>query len=145
MSRVLGVDTGAARVGLAISDPDRRVATPLQTIPAGEGLAERIAAEAASQGCDTVVVGLPRGLAGHDTASTELARALATALERQGLRVELWDERLSTVEADRAMVASGGGARRRREQRDQVAAAIILQGWLDGAASPRPRGGRGEA
>lgn len=131
LARVLGVDVGTVRVGLALSDPARMVATPLATLPAGEDLPARLAAVAGEHACDTVVVGLPRALSGRDTASTRMARDLATRLGETGLDVELWDERLSSVEAERVLLAAGRRRTKRRTQRDQIAAAIILQGWLD--------------
>lgn len=133
--KALGVDVGEVRVGVAISDPSMLVATPLDTLTAGEDLAVRLAELARAEACDTVVVGLPRALSGRDTASTRLARAVADALEAQGLRVELWDERLSSVEAERVLLAAGRRRAQRRTERDQIAAAIILQGWLDARRS----------
>jgi putative holliday junction resolvase len=131
MSRVLGVDLGAVRVGLAKSDEARTVATPLDTLAGGGDLVPRLAERARSEGCDTVVVGLPKALSGHDTDSTRAARAVADGLRTAGLAVELWDERLSSAEAERALLGAGRRRARRREERDRVAAAIILQGWLD--------------
>lgn len=128
---VLGVDPGSVRIGLAVSDPDGLVATPAGTLPGGDGAADRIAAEAAARGCATVVVGLPRALSGRDTAATRQARDLAAALQARGLTVALWDERLTSVEADRMLVAAGRNGRQRRTERDRVAAALLLQGWLD--------------
>ncbi len=139
MNRVLGVDVGTVRVGIAKSDPDRLVATPLETLDAGDAeaddwharLAARIAEVAGRESCATVVVGLPRGMSGRDTASTRTARALARELEQAGHEVELWDERLSSAEAERVLLASGARRDARRADRDRVAATLILQGWLD--------------
>ncbi len=149
---MLGVDVGTARVGLAVSDPDGLVATPLTTLtidaprdrdtglprdPAtwGRAVAVRVASAAAEHACDAVVVGLPRALSGRETASSDLARRVVRELEEQGAAVEVWDERLSSVEADRVLRAASGGRGSRRRgrdgQRDRTAAAIILQGWLD--------------
>lgn len=137
--RALGVDIGTVRVGLALSDPGKAVASPLDTIDAGDVgdvawtdmLAGRLAAVAMQQSCDTVVVGLPKALSGRDTASTTTARAVAAALQRFDLEVVLWDERLSSVEAERILLSAGRRRRQRRDERDRVAAAIVLQGWLD--------------
>lgn len=136
--RVLGVDVGTVRVGLAVSDPDRRLATPLDTLEVrsdAEGtleiLADRLAAVAGAEDCQTVVIGLPRSLSGRDTASTKLARRVAQALRERRVAVELWDERFSTVEAERVLVGAGLRREQRRAARDRVAATIILQGWLD--------------
>lgn len=119
------------RVGLALSDPERLIASPWRSVPAGDDLAVRLAGLAAEQGCHTVVVGLPKSLSGRDTASTTMARDVAAALAGQGLDVQLWDERLSSAEAERVLLAAGRRRERRRDERDRVAAAIILQGWLD--------------
>lgn len=137
--RALGVDVGTVRVGLAVSDPQGIVATPLETMDAGdagEDLADRIQGVAQSYGCDTVVVGLPRGMHGRDTASTTHAREVAAALRARGLPCTLWDERLSSAEAERVLLDAGRGRSQRRAERDQVAAVIILQGWLDAQGGP---------
>ena len=140
--RVLGVDAGAVRIGVAISDPDRLVATPLETVagsaPGGAddqaaetAAVRRLADLAQAHGCDTVVVGLPKALSGRDTASTVMARRLASRLREHDLQVELWDERLSSAEAERMLIGAGRRRRQRKDERDRVAATIILQGWLD--------------
>lgn len=134
--RVLGVDVGHVRVGLAVSDPDRLVATPLDTVPGGPDLPDRLARRAQEEFCDTVVIGLPLALSGRDTASTRAARAVADSLTALGVEVRLWDERLSSAEAERALLGAGRRREQRKAERDRVAAAIILQGWLDA------RGGR---
>ena len=131
MSRVMGVDVGSVRVGIAVSDQARMVATPHSTIAAGDDLVARLAALARELECQTVVVGLPRGLSGRDTASTQHARAVAKQLLDQGIDVQLWDERLSSVEAERVLLEAGRRRNQRRDERDRIAAAIILQGWLD--------------
>ncbi len=129
--RVLGVDPGTVRIGLAVTDPDRLVATPLDTVEGGEGAAARVADAAREHGCETVVVGLPKGLSGRDTDSTRMARALARELEGCGLAVELFDERLTSVQADRALDEAGTRGRARRAARDRIAATLLLQAWLD--------------
>ncbi len=131
----LGVDVGTVRVGLAISDPGGLVATPLESIAGGRDLVARLADLARARRCGTVVVGLPRALSGRETASTASARAVADGLRNLGLNVEFWDERLSSVEAERVLLAAGVRRAERKAGRDAVAATIILQGWLDG----RPR------
>lgn len=128
---MLGVDAGEVRVGLALSDAGGIVASPLDTVPAGEDLPDRLAALAREHGVALVVVGLPKALSGRDTASTRMARSLADALRERGLDVALWDERLSSAEAERMLIGAGRRREERREERDRVAAAIILQGWLD--------------
>lgn len=140
MERVLGVDVGTVRVGLAVSDPGGVVATPADTLDAAddlEELARRIAGAAADRGCGRVVVGLPRAMSGRDTAAATRARQVADAIARHGLPVDLWDERLSSVQAERVLLDAGRRRQERRAERDRVAAAIILQGWLDSRSDAR--------
>ena len=129
--RVMGVDAGTVRVGVAVSDALRTVATPHSTIDAGDTVVRRLADLARELKCETVVVGLPKGMSGRDTASTRNARALAAQLVEQGFDVQLWDERLSSVQAERVLLEAGRKRDQRRDERDRIAAAIILQGWLD--------------
>lgn len=136
--RVLGVDAGEVRIGIALSDPDGLIASPFATLPAGPEAARAVAELAREQGCAQVVVGLPKGLSNRDTASTQMARKLAKAIEEQGLDVALWDERLSSAEAERVLLGAGRSREQRRAERDRIAAAIVLQGWLDA----HPRAGR---
>lgn len=137
--RALGVDLGTVRIGLALSDPGKIIASPHDTLPAGDvesedwpqQAARAIAEVARTQEADTVVIGLPRSLAGRETAGATAARAVADALRATTpATVELWDERLSSVEAERMMIGAGQRRADRRTARDRVAAAIILQGWL---------------
>lgn len=159
--RALGIDVGTVRVGLAISDPDRTVATQLETLTASElgartrarpgdplsaddervwarALADRVRDLAEERDVGIVVVGLPKGMSGRDTASTRVARAVAREIEALGLDVALEDERLTSVTADRALRAEGRSGRERRVRRDEAAAVLILQGWLDAERARRP-------
>ena len=130
--RRLGVDVGSVRVGVALSDPDGVLATPLVTVPRDGGSAAAVAALVAEHGVVGVVVGLPRTLAGHEGPAAEAARAFAAELERVlDVPLELSDERLTTVVATRQLRESGRKGRRQRAVVDQVAAVGILQGWLD--------------
>lgn len=129
--RVLGVDAGSVRIGVALSDATGVIASPLTTVPAGADAERRIAELAREHGCGHVVVGLPKGLSNRDTASTQMARRLAEAIQAQGLDVSLWDERLSSAEAERVLLSGGRSREQRRDERDRIAAAIVLQGWLD--------------
>ena len=123
--RVLALDYGEARCGCALSDPTGILATPLPAIErpgTRRGLA-RIVALAAEREAERVVVGLPVGLSGEDTAQTTETREFAARLgERLDVPVELYDERFTTRLAQRA-----GGA---RSDEDSRAAAILLEGWL---------------
>lgn len=129
---VLAVDVGTVRVGVAASDRDRVLASPVETVPA-PGL-ERVAALAAEREAVLVVVGLPTSMSGHAaSASADMARAFADRLAPlvAPVPVELVDERLTTVSATAALRASGRSARRSRQVVDQAAAVALLQGVLD--------------
>ena len=135
--RRLGIDVGAVRVGVALSDPDGVLATPLATVARdvarGSDL-DTIAGLVAEHDVVGVVVGLPRTLAGREGPAAEAAREFATALTARldaGVPVAFSDERLTTVVATRQMRESGRKGRRQRAVVDQVAAVAILQGWLD--------------
>lgn len=128
----LGIDVGAVRVGVAVSDPDGVLASPLVTLPR-RGSIEAIARLADEHRAAEVVVGLPRSLSGSAgpaaRRAAEYADALATRLAP--LPVRLADERLTTVIASRTLSDQGVRGARRRAVVDQAAAAVILQGWLD--------------
>jgi putative Holliday junction resolvase len=128
----LGIDVGKVRIGVARSDPHGMLATPVATVPRGEGdLAElrRIAGELEAV---EIIVGLPLALSGRETASTDDAKGFAHSLAGTvEYPVRLVDERLSTVSAQRALQSSGRTSRSSRPVIDQVAAVIILQHALD--------------
>ncbi len=128
--RVLALDYGSARCGCAVSDPTGTLATPIEEVlrPATRRGLARLRALAGERDVERVVVGLPLGLSGRDTAQTQETRAFADRLG-QGLDVpvELYDERFTTTLAVRA-----GG----RESEDSRAAAVLLEGWL--ARGERP-------
>jgi putative Holliday junction resolvase len=133
--RCLGIDLGDARIGLALSDPQGTMAQPLAVVDRhGErGAVDAVARAIDDEGVVTAVVGLPLLLSGAEGERARRARAFAGRLARRcpWVRVELWDERLTTVEAERAMVGAGVRRSARRRALDAVAAALILQSWLD--------------
>jgi putative holliday junction resolvase len=133
--RVLGLDVGTRRLGVAVSDPTGTVASPLATVPrrAPAEDARALAALAAGQQATTLVVGLPVTLAGREGPAARTVRAYLAELAPllPGLALELADERLSTVAAERALVGGGVRRRARRQVVDQVAASVFLQTWLD--------------
>ena len=133
--RVLGLDVGTRRLGVAVSDPTGTVASPLATVPRRTPAedARTIAALADEQAATTVVVGLPVTLAGREGPAAATVRAYLAELAPllPGLAFELVDERLSTVAAERALVGGGVRRRDRRQVVDQVAASVFLQTWLD--------------
>jgi putative Holliday junction resolvase len=133
----MAVDPGSKRVGIAVSDPTGTIAQPLSTVSAEPAatLVERLAALAREQDASRLVVGLPRRLDGGQGPEALAARALADDLRRAtGLPVAMVDERLTSVAAERALLASGASRARRRQLSDQVAAALILQSHLDAEA-----------
>lgn len=129
----LGIDPGEARIGVASSDPDGILATPVETVTRGPGDLDRIVAIAEEVGARIVYVGLPRSLSGGEGPSAgrvrEFAGQLATRLEPVELR--LVDERLSTVTAESVLRERGKKGRKRRAVVDQAAAVVILQGAID--------------
>ncbi len=130
---VLGLDLGQVRIGVALSDPAGRVAVPVGTIRTGppEDL-RAVAALVAEHGVARIVVGLPLRLSGERGPEAVRAETFAQVLrDGLGIPVDVQDERLSTVEADRALAAAGAGGRERRQTIDRSAAAVILQAYLD--------------
>jgi len=145
--RVLGIDFGRRRIGLALSDPSAVLARPWKAIPAGGspvasaravGVVVRTEAADEETAIGAVVVGLPRRLGGEDTDLTQPAREFAAALEAStGLPVALQDERLTSREAEARLARRERDWRKRKAALDAASAAIILQDFLDArAASP---------
>ncbi|MEM9756115.1 MAG: Holliday junction resolvase RuvX [Pseudomonadota bacterium] len=132
-----GIDPGTKTLGLAVSDSLRHVATPLQTIKRTKfgADAQALAALLADRDIAGLVIGLPRNMDGTEGPRAQSARAFARNLLQskgfEGLPILLWDERLSTVAAERALLAADTSRKRRAEVIDHVAAAYILQGALD--------------
>lgn len=137
----LGVDVGRVRVGVARSDRDGLLATPVETIQRDDvaGVVRRIGALVDELDVVELVVGLPLSLSGGDTPSTQDARDVATALAAVA-PVRLVDERLSTVTAQSAMRQAGRSSRRQRSVIDQAAAVVILQHALDAERAGRVPG-----
>ncbi len=131
--RCLGLDVGDRRIGVAVSDESGRLARPLTVLRRTGTAADAagVAALARELGAGLVVVGLPLNMDGSRGEQAEKSLAFAAELSARGLRVELWDERLSTRQAQRVLVAAGARRRARRSREDAVAAALILQGFLE--------------
>jgi putative Holliday junction resolvase len=132
--RTLAVDPGSKRVGLAVSDPSGTIAQGLSTEPAEPAatLASRLAEIARAQEASRIVVGLPLRLDGRHGPEAKAARELADQLRKaSGLPVELVDERLTTAEAERSLIAGGMRRDKRKLSVDRVAATLLLQGHLD--------------
>jgi putative holliday junction resolvase len=133
--RRLGIDVGSVRIGVAASDPDGILATPVETVRrdrSGKHL-RRLAELAAELEAVEVIVGLPRTLADRTGPSAQDAIELAETLARRiaPTPVRLADERLTTVSAQRSLRAAGVPAKEQRAVIDQAAAVAILQSWLD--------------
>jgi putative Holliday junction resolvase len=127
---ILALDPGERRVGLAVSDPERRLALGLPTFEASHGrnFVDHLRNLLQAYAVTKIVVGQPLGLHGRPTAQTRRATALARRLRRGlGIDVELWDERLTTAQAERVLRGEGAP----RGARDRVAAILILQSYLD--------------
>lgn len=145
--RLLAIDLGDVRVGLAVSDPDQVIAAPEATVamaPSDDDvtvLAERLAAEAARLGAAGLVIGDPRDLDGTVGPRAHHARAVAAALRTASdLPVALWDERFTTSEAERVLLAADVSRRGRRAVVDRVAASVLLQAVLTAQGRRRAAG-----
>jgi putative Holliday junction resolvase len=132
--RVLALDPGTRRVGVAVSDPLGITAQPHSVLDAEDpDLMGQIARLGADLGVERIVVGLPVSLNGTEGPAAATARTFAAAVAgATGLPVDLADERFTSVSAERVLVEAGLSGRRRRAVRDRVAAAVLLQAYLDG-------------
>lgn len=131
--RYLGLDPGTRRIGVAISDELGIIASPLVVIDrTREPVAERLRAICVEYDINTIVVGLPMTLAGEEgPAAADARRFGAWAADTTGVAVEFADERYSTVVAEEALIEGGVRRDARRETKDKVAAAVMLQGYLN--------------
>ena len=131
---LMGLDLGTRTIGVAVSDTGRRIATPLQTIRRSKFGADAAAllALVAGRQIGGLVLGLPRNMDGSEGPRAQSTRAFARNLAGlTELPITFWDERLSTVAAERALLEADASRRRRAEVIDHVAAGFILQGLLD--------------
>lgn len=131
--RIMAIDYGDARTGLAVSDPTGLICGEAWTIQewSMERAAQRICEEAAARGVERFVLGLPRNMDGSEGPRAELSRQLAALLnERCDIPVTLWDERRSSIEAHAILRAAGKKERTHRRTVDAVAASLILEGYL---------------
>ena len=133
-TRILAIDPGKVRLGLAISDPDRRIGSPLstytrKTLEADGIFLKRLVEE---ERVGLLLVGLPVRLDGHEGEQAKLARVFGGHVETwTGLPVRFWDERYTSLEADAMLIGAGLTRAKRKERRDRVAAQILLQSFLD--------------
>ena len=149
MGRVLGIDWGEVRIGLALSDETQTLATPLDTLVRRAGKRfpmNRLLELVSTHSPVGLVVGLPLTLEGIEAASAAAAREVASAVSgRTGLPFELWDERMTTALALGTIRAQGGSTRGRKGEVDALAASVLLQHFLDArrnaAKAPDPAEG----
>ncbi len=133
MTRIVGLDPGERRVGVAVSDAAGITAQPWGVIDLQRhDLATALHRVIAETGAGLVVVGLPVGLSGREGPAAVRARELgATVADICGLPIEFWDERFTTTVAERTLTEAGVRRKRRRDVRDKVAAVVMLQSYLD--------------
>ena len=133
MGRIVGIDFGLKRIGLAQSDPMKIIASPLPTLIAKETTEKTVGAILEmTEDVELFVVGLPLGLSGKDTEMTTKARVFAEKLEEiSNIRVVLWDERLTSALAEGEMKRAGLNRKKRAGSSDKIAALIILQSYLE--------------
>jgi putative Holliday junction resolvase len=137
--RLLGIDFGTVRIGLAVSDPDRIVASPLATYTRKSESqdAAYFAKIVAETQAVALVLGLPIHSDGSESDKSREARAFGEWLMHvTNLQVVFWDERFTTVRAEEALMEAKLNPRQRKERRDRVAAQMILQAYLDAESSP---------
>ena len=146
--RLIAVDWGEVRIGLALSDESQVLASPLETLvrrPGKRFPMPRFLELVAEHGPVGIVVGLPLTGEGREEASALAARDMAEAIAgRTALPLELWDERMSTARALGAIREQGGGTRGRRDDVDALAAAVLLQHYRDAGRAGRTAGGEAE-
>jgi putative Holliday junction resolvase len=135
--RFLAIDYGTKRVGLALSDETGTIAQPLGLLPAEPAakLFDGLKATVAQRQVEAIVVGIPRNMNGTYGPAAEKTREFVAALQMVlTVPVHTWDERLTTVQAQRFLIETGMRREKRKERVDQTAAAILLQSYLDHAS-----------
>ena len=137
--RILAIDYGDKRVGIAISDPTGTIASPYATWQRVACTPSAFGDLVHTEGIDRVVVGLPLHAGGEESQKSAEARTFAARLGAElDVPIDLWDERFTTVEAEGLLLSAGLTRRKRKGRRDKVAAQVILQSYLD--AHPELRG-----
>ena len=136
--RILALDHGTVRIGVALSDELKMMASPLEFIPA-EPFADvltRLKALVREKEVELIIIGMPRNMDGSYGPAAEKVREFATALkDALAIPLKMWDERLSSTQANRMMAESGVKRDKRKEKVDGMAAAIFLQSYLDASSS----------
>lgn len=132
ITRIIGIDFGDVRVGLALSDPLQIISQPYKVIPNDESLFEKIREIVNSKNVGKIVLGLPLNLDGEDTFKTREVRKFAEILKKKiNIPIILWDERYTTVEANEILKKMDYGIKESKDVIDKVAASIILKNYLD--------------
>ena len=132
VGRILGLDIGSKRIGVAISDALGITAQPLLTLEAGEGVFDQLGEIIRKEEIKEIVVGLPLNMNGSRGPQAENAIKFADNLkDKLGMPVKLWDERLSTMEVERIMIEGGASRAKRKKKIDKLAAQVILQSYLN--------------
>ena len=137
MKKALGIDLGDVRVGLAMSDDLGMLAHPLETLRTDEkpGVIERIAKIVERHKVEIIILGMPRNMNGTYGPAAEKAKEFSEKLKAKvPCEIKFWDERLTSVAAQKALHEGGRNAKQSRAVIDQVAAQMILQGYLDSVA-----------
>ncbi len=134
MARILGIDYGTRRLGFALSDPDKIIATPLCVVQvhSTKEAARQVKQLCEEQDIERIVIGMPFNMNGTSGPAAKAVTAFAELLREQtGIPVETWDERLSTSMVERALLESDISRSKRKKVRDKLAAQVILQSYLD--------------
>jgi putative Holliday junction resolvase len=133
--RILALDHGTKRIGVAVSDETRTIAQPLEFIPAEPFAAflERLKQLIREKEVDLILVGLPRNMDGsHGPAAEKVQTFVGVLGSAITIPIKTWDERLTSAQANRVLIQGGARRAKRKEKVDQTAAAILLQSYLDG-------------
>ena len=133
MGRVLGVDYGSSRVGLALSDPQKIIASPLHTLinNGNDRLKKKLLEVIKKKNVECIVIGLPIGLKGQETSQTKIVREFAEEIRSLALPVYFQDERLSSLSAKKSLIEQNVKTGHNKSFIDSTAAAIFLQQFLD--------------
>ena len=130
--RIMGIDHGAVRIGIAISDPMQIIARPYKVIINNDDLLDEITSIIKKENIGKIIIGLPLNLAGEDTQKTKEVRDFAEKLKKDiSIPVILWDERYTTVEANEALQEMGYNIHESKDVIDKVAASLILRNYLE--------------
>jgi putative Holliday junction resolvase len=135
--RILALDHGTKRIGVAVSDETKTIAQPLEYIPAEPfaGFLERLRQLIREKEIDLILIGLPRNMDGSYGPAAEKVQTFVGVLGGAiTVPIKMWDERLTSAQANRVLIQGGARRAKRKEKVDQTAAAILLQSYLDGLA-----------